>query len=218
MMSFIPQFGVVASYTVACAILFITPGPDMGLFLSKTIGEGRRSALAAVAGALSGCLIHTLLSALGVSALLAASPTAFMALKVGGALYLLWLAIGAIRHGSVLKVECTAHQPQQPRLLQSYMTGLGSNLTNPKVVLFFVTFLPQFVSVTDPHAMTKLAFLGVWFLVVTGPLCVALVFAAGTIVRSVRARPRLVRGLDYLFAGIFGVFALKILMTNNRSI
>ncbi|GHE80906.1 amino acid transporter [Camelimonas fluminis] len=214
-MDFIPALPVLASYTLACIILFITPGPDMSLFLAKTICEGRRSALAAVAGAESGCLIHTLLAALGVSALLAASATAFLALKIVGALYLLWLAIGAIRHGSVLKVDAT-RQTQAPPLLQSYLTGLGVNLTNPKVVLFFVTFLPQFVSAHDPHAMGKLAFLGVWFVVLTTPLSALLVLAAGAIIRGVRARPWLVRALDYLFAGIFGLFALKILATQSR--
>jgi len=215
-MDFIPALPILASYTLACIILFITPGPDMSLFLAKTIGEGRSSALAAVAGAESGCLIHTLLAALGVSALLAASATAFLVLKIVGALYLLWLAIGAIRHGSVLKVEAPLRTRKPPPLLQSYLTGLGINLTNPKVVLFFVTFLPQFVSAHDPHAMGKLAFLGVWFVVLTAPLSVALVLAAGAIVRGVRARPWLVRALDYLFAGIFGLFALKILATQSR--
>ncbi|MGV2979556.1 LysE family translocator [Camelimonas sp. ID_303_24] len=214
-MNFIPALPVLASYTLACIILFITPGPDMSLFLAKTIGEGRRPALAAVAGAESGCLIHTLLAAFGVSALLAASATAFLALKIVGALYLLWLAIGAIRHGSVLKVDAT--RTPSP-LFQSYLTGLGINLTNPKVVLFFVTFLPQFVSAHDPHAMGKLAFLGVWFVALTAPLSVALVLAAGAIVRGVRARPWLLRALDYLFAGIFGLFALKILATQSRGV
>lgn len=216
-MNFIPALPVLASYTLACIILFITPGPDMSLFLAKTIGEGRRPALAAVAGAESGCLIHTLLAAFGVSALLAASATAFLALKIVGALYLLWLAIGAIRHGSVLKVDATRARAPSP-LFQSYLTGLGINLTNPKVVLFFVTFLPQFVSADDPHAMGKLAFLGVWFVVLTTPLSVSLVLAAGAIVRGVRARPWLVRALDYLFAGIFGLFALKILATQSRGV
>lgn len=216
-MNFIPELTVLASYTLACVILCITPGPDMGLFLSKTIHEGRRPAFAAVAGAESGCLTHTLLAAFGVSALLAASATAFTTLKVAGALYLLWLAIGAIRHGAVLKVETTRRAPGAS-LMRSYLTGLGINLTNPKVVLFFVTFLPQFVSASDPHAMGKLAFLGVWFVLITAPLCVLLVLAAGRIVRGVRTRPWLVRGLDYMFAGIFGLFALKILATQSRGI
>lgn len=217
-MTFIPDLPVLLSFSFACLVLFVTPGPDMSLFLAKTVAEGRRSALAAVAGAETGCLTHTLLAALGVSALLAASATAFTILKAVGAGYLLWLAIGAIRHGSALSLEDARPARRAPTLLQSYLAGLGVNLTNPKIVLFFVTFLPQFVSASDPHAMGKLAFLGVWFVILTTPMSTLLVLAAGRIVKGVRARPRLLRALDYVYAGVFGLFALHILATQSRGL
>src|SRR5919199_3583388 len=98
-MTFLPEPAVLLTYTAACFVLFITPGPDMSLFLAKTVTGGRKAGLAAMLGAQAGCCVHTLLAALGLSALLAASATAFTALKVVGALYLLWLAIDAGRPG-----------------------------------------------------------------------------------------------------------------------
>jgi threonine/homoserine/homoserine lactone efflux protein len=210
----VPDFAVLASYTLACLVLFITPGPDMSLFLAKTLAEGRRAAVAACLGTSTGCLLHTLLAAVGVSALLAASPIAFTILKIVGAIYLLWLAIGAIRHGSALTVRDATGR--RSTLWQSYLTGLGINLTNPKIVLFFVTFLPQFVSADDPHAATKLAFLGVYFVALTLPLGIALIAAAHRVVGALKRRPLIVRALDYLFAGLFGAFAIKVLAMQGR--
>src|SRR4051812_43230600 len=104
-MTFMPDGPALLAYTAACAVLFLTPGPDMSLFLARTVAEGRQAGLAAMAGAMSGSLVHTVLAALGLSALLAASPTAFGVVKVVGALYLLWLAIDAVRHGSALNLR-----------------------------------------------------------------------------------------------------------------
>src|SRR5919202_5908686 len=104
-MTFLPDSDVLLAYTLACFVLFITPGPDMSLFLAKTVSGGRRAGIAAMLGAFAGCLVHTLLAALGLSALLAASATAFFVLKVVGGFYLLWLAIDAIRHGSALNIR-----------------------------------------------------------------------------------------------------------------
>ncbi len=218
-MTFLPDLSVLLAYSLACFVLFVTPGPDMSLFLAKTVSGGRRAGLAAMAGALAGCCVHTLLAALGVSALLAASETAFLVLKVVGALYLLWLAIDALRHGSALNVREEADGDKTKRgdgLLRVFLLGIGINLTNPKVVLFFVTFLPQFVSAADPHAAAKLLFLGLYFVAFSVPLAVALIFAADKVIAGLKGRPRLLRALDYAFAGLFGTFALKILATQGR--
>ena len=213
-MTFLPSADVLLAYSLACIVLFVTPGPDMSLFLSKTMAGGRRAGIAAMLGTSSGCLVHTLLAAFGLSALIAASATAFAALKIVGAAYLLWLAVDAIRNGSALNVRSEARV--QASLWRTYMVGVGINLTNPKVVLFFVTFLPQFVEAGDPHAPGKLVFLGLYFLVVSMPLSVLMVLGAERVIETLKVRPRIMRAIDYLFAGIFGLFALKIAFTSSR--
>jgi threonine/homoserine/homoserine lactone efflux protein len=141
---FIPAPATLAAFSAAAFLLAITPGPDMTLFLARTIAGGRRQGFAAMAGAVTGLVIHAGFASVGLSALLAASSTAFTAVKMIGAGYLLYLAVQALRHGSALRLD-PASAPRQS-LASTFVTGLAINLTNPKIVLFFVTFLPQFVS------------------------------------------------------------------------
>lgn len=213
-MNFLPDSHTLLLYTVACVILFVTPGPDMSLWLAKTLSGGRRSGMAAMLGTAAGCLVHTVLVAIGISALLAASTIAFTTLKVVGALYLLWLAVDALRNGSALSLKALEKKPSN--FAADFMIGLGINLTNPKVVLFFVTFLPQFVAATDPYAAQKLLFLGTYFVLFNVPLAFALILIAERFIDWLRHRPRVTRIIDYSFAGIFGYFAWRILTTQGR--
>lgn len=213
-MTFLPDLSVLAAYSLACIVLFITPGPDMSLFLAKTVSGGRAAGIAAFSGATLGCIVHSLLAAFGLSALIAASPIAFLTLKIVGAAYLLWLAFDAVRNGSSLNVRTDG--TSRTAFWQTFLLGLTVNLTNPKVVLFFVTFLPQFVDAADPHAAAKLLFLGMYFVVFTFPCGVLMILGAERVVGGLKARPRLLRGIDWMFAGVFSAFAARILVTQAR--
>lgn len=208
-MSFIPDFGVLAAFTLAAAILTITPGPDMTLFMSKTLQQGRKAGAAAVIGAASGIIVHSLFAALGISALLATSATAFAVLKYVGAAYLVYLAVQAVRQGCALTLDAT--EPRQEKLSRVWLQGLTINLLNPKIVLFFVTFLPQFVSASDPYAPQKLMFLGGYFIVLAVPSCMLMVMGANAFARFLKSSPKAMRAFDWAFAGIMGTFALKLL-------
>jgi len=89
--------------------------------------------------------------------------------------------------------------------------GLGCNLLNPKVIMFFVTFLPQFVSVSDPHAGAKLLFLGLYFVALSVPICALLILLAERFTAAIRRSPRATRTVDWLFAGLMGTFAVRLL-------
>jgi threonine/homoserine/homoserine lactone efflux protein len=210
----LPDASVLLAYSLACVVLFITPGPDMSLFLAKTVTGGRTAGIAAFTGASLGCIVHSLLAAFGLSALIAASPTAFLALKAVGAAYLLWLAVDAVRNGSSLNVRADA--ARRAAFWPTLALGLTVNLTNPKVVLFFVTFLPQFVAADDPHASARLLFLGIFFAVFTFPMGVLMILGAERVVGGLKARPRLLRAIDWLFAGVFSAFAVRILAAQGR--
>jgi len=215
MTQFIPDPAILAQFALAAAILAITPGPDMALYVGRSITHSRAVGLACFAGAVTGILVHTMLVALGLSALLVAAPTAFLVLKIVGAGYLVWLAFQAIRHGSSFTMR-EGKAERTGSLWGHYLTGIGINILNPKVALFFLTFLPQFVSTTDPNAPGKLVFLGVFFLIVAIPLILPMIFAADRFALALRARPRVTRALDWLFAGVFGAFAVKILTAQAR--
>jgi threonine/homoserine/homoserine lactone efflux protein len=212
-MDFVPSLSVILQFAIATLVIALTPGPDMTLFVGRAISHGRTAGFAAMFGAMTGIMVHTTLVALGLSALIVAAPQAFMALKIGGALYLLWLAYQAIRYGSAFKpqTDTAAAVP----LSRHYMTGILINLLNPKIILFFMTFLPQFVSASDPHAPGKLIFLGVMFIVVSLPVVVPIILAADKVAVFLKESPKATRVIDWLFAGIFSAFAVKILMTER---
>ena len=213
-MSFIPDFPIILQFAIATFILSITPGPDMTLFVGRALSEGRTAGFACMAGALTGIVIHTSLVALGLSALIIASPQAFLVLKVVGAGYLVFLAVQALRKGSAFSPDTTKRATRS--VFANWLTGLGINLLNPKIILFFMTFLPQFVSVSDPHAPGKLFFLGLLFIPLSLPVTVPMVIAADKFSRLLRKNPTVTRVVDYVFAGIFSAFALKILTAQAR--
>ena len=213
-MSSIPDLPIILQFAVATAILAITPGPDMTLFVSRTLSQGRAAGFASMAGALTGTLVHTTLVVVGISALIVASPAAFLGLKIFGAGYLVFLAWQAITKGSAFSPE--KKTGPQISLFRSWATGIGVNLLNPKVILFFMTFLPQFVSAHDPHAPGKLFFLGSMFVVLSIPLNAPMVLAADKFSSAMKRNPRVTRVVDYLFAGVFSAFALKILTAQAK--
>jgi threonine/homoserine/homoserine lactone efflux protein len=212
--SFVPDLPVILAFALAAFILAITPGPDMALQISRAINHGFWHGIATGAGAMSGIVVHTTLVAVGISVLIVAAPAAFLALKIVGAVYLLWLAYGAIVHGSGLRIASAGKS--QPTLWQSYLTGVGINLLNPKVVLFFVTFLPQFVDAHDPAASQKLFFLGGEFILVSIPPLIATVYFAQWIADAFRRTKWVERALNYGFAAVFATFAAVILTAQAR--
>jgi threonine/homoserine/homoserine lactone efflux protein len=215
-MDFLPTLPVFLAYLAAVLVITFTPGPDMTLFLGKAVRQGTGAGMAAMLGASTGILIHTTLVALGLSALLAASVTAFSILKVAGALYLFWLAVETLRHGSALNIDASRKTRASEPLYRSWLTGLGVNLMNPKIIMFFVTFLPQFVATGDPHAARKLVFLGVTLVVVALPFSVAMILFAAQLATGLKRSPRIMRTIDYLFAGIFSAFAIKLILTRSH--
>jgi threonine/homoserine/homoserine lactone efflux protein len=208
-MTFVPDLNVLLAYTAAAVILVITPGPDMTLFLGQTLTGGRARGITAYLGASAGLVAHTMLAAFGLSALLAHSATAFGVLKIAGVAYLMWLAFDALRRGSALTLTPGAAEPQP--LGQVFLMGVGINLLNPKIIMFFLTFLPQFVSAGDPHAGAKLMFLGLYFIVLAIPICIVLIVLADRFTAAIRRSPKVMRAIDYLFAGLMGAFAVRLL-------
>lgn len=215
-MDFLPSFPTLIAFTIAILLLAITPGPDMTLWASKSIREGRTAGFMTLVGTNIGIAVHTMLVAFGVAALIVASPTAFFVLKSGGAAYLLWLAIQAIRHGSDFVLETSSTERTSGSKMSALLNGLWVNLLNPKVIIFFMTFLPQFVSASDPHVTGKLIFLGIWSIIVALPIGIAIVLLADGLSGWLQNNRKFLRGLDYSIAAVFSAFAIKIFMTQAR--
>ncbi len=200
-------------FVVTVVVMALTPGPDIVLYLGKAISQSRKAGLIAYSGAASGLLVHTMLAAVGLSALLAASATAFTIVKIAGALYLLYLAYDAIRHGSAFAL---APSVARERLGPLYVKGLLVNLLNPKIVIFFLTLLPQFVAVDDPNATATLIVFGIGFIVIATPICLAQIFAAGALAQFLKRSRWAMRAVDYVFAGVMGAFAVRLALTEGK--
>jgi threonine/homoserine/homoserine lactone efflux protein len=215
-MEYVPDLATLLAFSAATLLLAATPGPDMTLSISRALKDGRAAGLAVILGTNVGIMVHTMLVAFGVSALIIASPLAFAILKTGGAAYLCWLAFQAVRKGSKFVIKEEDPQTVRGSNLSAFLNGFWVNLLNPKVIIFFMTFLPQFVSASDPNVTGKLLFLGGLFMVVALPVVVGIVLAADFLSGWLQSNPKVLRGIDYTFAGVFSIFAVKILLTQSR--
>jgi threonine/homoserine/homoserine lactone efflux protein len=155
-----------ALFALTVFVLNATPGVDLAFTLVCTLRDGVKAGLAAALGINAGCVIHTLAAAFGLAALLATSAAAFAVVKWAGAAYLLWLAVGMVRAGLWPDTAAPGAAPTAadtgawPLFRQGFLT----NLLNPKVALFFLALLPQFIDAGAPNKTAAFVFLGVWFI------------------------------------------------------
>ena len=140
----------VYAFIGVAAILTILPGADMALVTRNVLAIGRRRTMLTIAGIGSGCIIHATASALGLSAILATSAAAFNVVKTVGALYLVWLGVQSIREaGRPVSAPSESTNTRGARL-GPFLQGFLTNVLNPKVAIFYLTFLPQFIGPGEP--------------------------------------------------------------------
>jgi threonine/homoserine/homoserine lactone efflux protein len=197
-------------FLAAAVTITLSPGPDNMMVLGMGMSRGRAQGMAFGLGCALGCLSHTLLAALGVSALIATSPLAFTALKVCGGLYLVWLGIGALKSRGAGQARAVEGKPESLRAL--FMKGVLANAINPKVVLFFLSFLPQFVVARRGHANWQTAALGLTFTVQAAVLFGLLGFFSGSVGRWLNRKPQAGMWLDRLAGTIFIALGVKLLV------
>lgn len=203
------MFGIVhyEVFVITCIIVNMTPGPDTIYLLSRSISQGRKAGIYSMLGISSGCAVHTVLAALGLSAILTQSATAFMAVKIMGALYLGYLGITA------LLAKESAMLSENKRAMSNgdiYRQGLLTNVLNPKVALFFLSFLPQFISSQNVYGITPFIFLGITF-ISTGTLwLLILVFFSSGITSFLRRSNRATKILNKLCGGIYLFLGAKL--------
>lgn len=197
-------------FLAASIFLTLAPGPDNLLVLSLGIARGRRHGMAFGLGCAAGCINHTLLAALGVGALIVASEAAFTALRVAGGLYLLWLGLQAIRHAAPARLgePAAANGESCARL---FRRGLLANAINPKVVLFFLAFLPQFVDPGRGNAGWQIAQLGLLFTLQAALLFALIGLFAGTLGERLARRPGLSLWLERAAGGVFVLLGAHLL-------
>lgn len=186
-------------FMVTSLLIILTPGQDMVLVMSRTLSGGTRAGLITAAGVSVGLIVHTVLATLGLGALLQASEWLFTGLKLLGALYLLYLGVSLLRSSGSLAL--TSNHGETESGLRTFVQGALSNISNPKIVLFYLAFLPQFVSTNATHPMLSVFVLGIAFACLTflvkGPVAVF----AGLLSNWVRQNPHFLKGM-YRTSGI----------------
>ena len=196
----------------SAVLLNLTPGQDTMYILGRGISQGRKAAVISVLGISSGCLIHTLSAALGLSAVLWASESAFEVVKWAGAAYLVYLGVRLIFSPN--------HAVGGPRPAAAdhwtiYRQAVLTNVLNPKVALFFMAFLPQFVDAATLHRVVPFLFLGTCFTFTGTCWCLVLASVSGALSGALQNNKRIARLTNALVGGLLMVLGLR-LATSRR--
>lgn len=202
-------------YVPAVLVLILIPGPDTLLVLGRSLFDGRRTGLVAIAGITLGNLIHTGLAAAGLSAVIAASAGLFEAVRLAGAGYLAWLGLRALFDAWAGRDTVRRRHVPAPR--RAFLQALTTNLLNVKVILFYLAFVPQFVAPALGHVPLQMVLLGLG-VVVLGALYLAGLcwFAAGVAGRAM-ANPAVRRVLDLVSGVLFLGFALRLVLARRAA-
>jgi threonine/homoserine/homoserine lactone efflux protein len=216
-------------FVAAGLLLNLTPGPDVLYIVSNALRAGARAGVVAGLGITAGCFVHVFAAALGVSALLAASATAFTVLKWAGAVYLVWVGVRLLfartsstcvgwgersephRRGSLRSPP--PYQAGKPTLPAVFRGGFLTNVLNPKVAIFFLAFVPQFIAPDAPHKALAFVLLGTLFNINSIAVNSAWALAAAWMARRA-ALQRAMHWLDRLAGAMFLGFGLKLALTD----
>lgn len=203
-----------SAYVAACIVVVISPGPDNILAVSRGLSQGRLAAALSAFGAGLGIMCHTLAATFGLSLLIQGSPGAFWVVKAVGALYLLWLGGKALVAGNLISFTPSARLPLRRVLL----TGVLSNVLNPKPGLFVLAFLPQFVDAGRGSVAAQMLVYGAIFAVMTALIFTLMGGFAARLAGWLQQRPRAIRGVNIGAGLTFIAAGLSILTLKQRSV
>lgn len=207
------MFGIInyGGFILSSVVLNITPGADTIYILSRTLAGGKRQGIASALGISAGILIHTLFVSLGLSALLASSPLAFRIVKYLGAAYLIVMGIRTLMTRSALLQDKKEDRAvSTPRV---FVQGVLTNVLNPKVALFFLALLPQFVQADHSYGPLPFLLLGCTFFATSTLWCLAISFTAGLLHQWLVRTPRVQRVMTKLSGAVYLVLGLNLLRT-----
>jgi len=205
------MFGVqnFSLFLVSCILLNLTPGQDTMFIIGRSMAQGRKAGIISVLGIMTGVLIHTSFAALGLSAILATSSLAFSIVKYAGAGYLIWIGVDFLRNG---RHDDKLEAVESKRLSSwtIYRQGVLTNLLNPKVSLFFLSFLPQFVDLQTEFVLIPFIVLGMTFFTTGSIWCMVLVYGSAWLTDKFRNRTAMGGILKKLTGTLFVGLGIKL--------
>lgn len=204
-------------FIISGLLLNITPGPDTAYIVGRSVQMGWRGGAAAALGICTGCLVHVFAAAIGLSALLAASSVAFTVVKWAGAAYLCFIGVQLLlsRPGAMVSTGAAATH-DVISLRQVFWQGALTNVLNPKVALFFLAFLPQFVAADSPHKPAAFVLLGLIFIFNSTLWCLGVAAFAARAARSIRQSSRALLWINRALGGMFIYLGVRVAMLQSR--
>jgi RhtB (resistance to homoserine/threonine) family protein len=199
-------------FILAGLVLNITPGADSIYIMTRSIAQGKRAGIYSVLGVSTGGLVHTIFASVGLSVILAKSATAFMIVKYLGVAYLVYLGVKMLIEKNNL-FENESQQFDHLNLGKIYRQGLITNVLNPKVALFFLAFLPQFIEPGSTNGTLPFLVLGATFMT-TGTLwCLFLAYASSLVTKTLRKNDKIGKIMQKVSGGIFIALGFKLLLS-----
>ena len=209
-----PDTASLLAFALIALGMVLTPGPNMVYLVSRAICQGRRAGLISLGGVALGFLFYMLCAALGITAIVMAVPYAYDALRLGGALYLLYLAWQAVRPGGRSPFQVRDLPQDSPRRL--FAMGLLTNLLNPKIAVMYLSLLPQFVSPGQGSILAQSLVLGVTQITISLGVNAVIVLGAGSIAGFLAARPAWLAVQRWLMATVLAGLALRMATEARR--
>ena len=204
----------IALFALTALVLVLTPGPNMVYCVSRALSQGRSAGLLSLAGVLLGFVAHLLAATLGLTALLAAVPFAFDTLRIAGAAYLAWLAWDALRPGGRSPFVPRALPEHPPGKL--FRMGLLTNLLNPKVAIFYLSFFPQFLHPERGSVAAQALQLGAIQILVSGTVNALLVLGAARIAAFLARSRGWLAAQRYLMGTVLGALAVRMALMEQK--
>ena len=199
------------TFVIASVLLALVPGPDNIFVLTQSSVNGHKAGLLVTLGLCTGLIFHTTAVALGITALFKTSYFAFTVLKIAGAMFLLYLAWRAFHAGSE---EINTGQSREVAGIKYYLRGVIMNVTNPKVSIFFLAFLPQFADPSRGPVIQQIFFLGMVFILVTLLVFGGIALLAGAVGAWLTNTPRAQTMMNRIAGAVFVAMALKLVTAN----
>lgn len=202
-------------FCLAALLMVLTPGPNMVYLLSRSICQGRRAGTLSLAGVACGFLVHMVAAAAGLSTILLAIPLAYEMLRWLGAAYLLFLSWQAVRPGARSPFESRDFRTDPP--LRLFLMGFATNLLNPKIALFYLAILPQFVSPENGPVFVQSLELGVAQILISVAVNLCIVLSAARLARCFAGSPRWLAAQRYVMASVLGGLAVRLATEQRRA-
>jgi threonine/homoserine/homoserine lactone efflux protein len=207
----ISDFGL---FCLAVLLLNATPGPDTAYIVGRSVAQGRAAGLVSALGISLGCCVHALASALGLTAILAASATAFLVIKLAGGAYLVYLGIRMMLAKPAQKVPSSMVGDSRS-LRKIFWQAVITNVLNPKVILFFLAFIPQFVRADSQQKTVAFLLLGLVFVMISTCWNSGTAFLAGTLARRAGRSPAIRLWLERSVGAAFVALGVRLALTKN---